>query len=146
MPFFPIDPSSTTPTDFETWGEDTAVWEDRRDCFIRIFEIALKLKAATLITDFRYTFIVFQPGATTSRIESSGLIPIPESRDSQQSLNNILWKLASVDVYEAPSSGRERSMADALVEPKNFIPSQSTREFFYSKAILMSRGRDISLI
>jgi len=50
--------------DFHTWGEEATVWKDRKDCFTRIFELALELKAMTVTTNFKYEFVIYLPGVS----------------------------------------------------------------------------------
>lgn len=62
-PFFTRDLNGYETIEFNSWGENTAVWNDRRNCFKSVFELALKFKTFTATTDIRYGFFINDPGS-----------------------------------------------------------------------------------
>jgi len=141
-PFFEIHDVGSEYTEFKTWGEETAVWKDRRDCFIRIFEIALKLKILTTASIQQYEFVVYPPGTSSSGDTAPDQGQTPTETSKTRS-GCQFWKHASMYIYEAEDAEGLGSMTTALVQPWNFTArsaSERAKYCLHSNAIVLPKG------
>jgi len=105
--------------DFHTWGEEATVWKDRKDCFTRIFELALELKTMTVTTNFQYEFVIYLPGASHIEEPTKKMF---DGRSMQQRIaESKFWLHACMYMYKVQSLEQQGSLAQALVQCRNFI-------------------------
>jgi hypothetical protein len=106
-----------------------------------VFEIALRLKAATLTTDYQYEFVVYPPGTPfkvqRNVLTGDGDIDQP---NPDQNVGCQLWCQASIHKYiSEPSIPRDLAV-DALVQPNNFISTSEEKrkdKSLHSKFLLV---------
>ncbi|PVH73658.1 hypothetical protein DL98DRAFT_659315 [Cadophora sp. DSE1049] len=108
---------------FETWNQSPDVCEDRRFRFKGMFEAALKLKAATVITDERYEFVVYPPGTSIDKASPDSERPFDadDLRTNMRDPTPGQWLHASIYTYPGEPVFPTNPMADALVQSQNFL-------------------------
>lgn len=97
----------------DLWGQEARVAENRAAHLVEMFSTALKFKAATVTTDFRYQFVVHPIGTTAEQLD---LAQANRRNDHVQ-----YWKHATIHMYAGVSISTDE-FVDALINPKNFIP------------------------
>lgn len=118
-PFF-LPADAIRDTGFETWGQEKTVWVDRKFRMKEIFEEALKLKAETVLSDQVFDFVIHQPGETADSSHSYGTGA--NTHDSGQTGGQEdFHTLASLRIFPPVASIPRDLMADALVQPRNFL-------------------------
>lgn len=136
-PLFPGYGAGRIFTEFETWGEETGIWKDRRESFRRIFEIGLRLKIKTLKSSRRYEFVVHPPGHKFGGklpLDTDKNPPVPDER-----LLHDAYEYATFFIYDTADT----SMATALVQLDNFTTRQDNdrTSCTYSRSMLIPRGK-----
>ncbi|CZR65047.1 uncharacterized protein PAC_14947 [Phialocephala subalpina] len=104
---------------FASWGQDDNTCKTRRECFKQIFETALKLKVATVLTDEQYEFVLcpigkLYQGSDTNRNDQSTNARGPNNEQKD-------WMHASLLIYTSQSSLPRDKVQSALVQPRNFF-------------------------
>ena len=61
-PFFPSNAPDTGTKAFANWGQTEALSEERRSRFVDIFELALRLKADSILNGQLYEMVLYAPG------------------------------------------------------------------------------------
>lgn len=61
-PLFVASAGESQEAHFKSWGQISIVYENRHFHISEIFEIALRLKASTVVTDERFEFVLLPPG------------------------------------------------------------------------------------
>ncbi|KUJ10099.1 uncharacterized protein LY89DRAFT_269873 [Mollisia scopiformis] len=110
---------------FASWGEDEVTSKNRQLSLKRMFEAALRLKVATVLTDERYQFQLHPLGTVSKASISDG-----EYRNNPVARNDDMtknWLHASLMVYRGEQSNPRDRMEDALVHPKNFFSTGEKR-------------------
>jgi hypothetical protein len=106
----------------ETREEWSATCTGLQFRFFEMFQTALKFKAATVLTQQRFAFVVHAPGtshisnATTDTTSSSTRSHRPPSQNKAES-----WLHATMNVYDCGQSNPMDQQSDALIQPINFI-------------------------
>ncbi|KAL2068409.1 hypothetical protein VTL71DRAFT_16507 [Oculimacula yallundae] len=121
-PLFPRSTDVESNANFEGWNEEQDVCEDRRYRMKGLFEAALRLKAATIMTDERYEFVVHAPG---SSITESGTRTAPDLESQDES---GYWLQASIYTYCGEPGDPADPLVDALVQSDNFISNRNNKE------------------
>ncbi|XMA12723.1 hypothetical protein WAI453_005514 [Rhynchosporium graminicola] len=103
---------------FEQWNQQKNICEDRRYRMKELFEAALRLKSAAVMTDERYEFVVYPPG---SSVTESGAYSAPDFESQDDS---GCWLQATLYTYASELSDPTDHLADALVQPNNFISNR----------------------
>ncbi|TAQ88599.1 hypothetical protein B7494_g3061 [Chlorociboria aeruginascens] len=122
FPRFSDDRTCNEANDFETWGEDSVVWNNRNFRFKSIFKTALKLKVATVMTDQDFEFVVYPPGRSyLSNSNDSNLNAGSHSTSEHSEVGEKKWIHASFHVYKRNYTGSKTCIDDALIRSKNFV-------------------------
>ncbi|PQE05224.1 hypothetical protein CJF30_00010179 [Rutstroemia sp. NJR-2017a BBW] len=124
-PLFSLPLKESVGLPFHTWDESVEVWKDRRSHIHEIFQIALNLKAESVVTESQYEFAVYHLGRTHC-----------EDVDNKNS-----WILASFHIYDRPASGDHDVEHAGLVQTKNFVSRTEGERVGakHSKIMLFSR-------
>ena len=112
---------------FESWDQPSDVCEDRRFRFKGMFEASLRLKAATVGTDDRYEFVVYPPGTSAghSGAEIERSVIADRLRTDLRAPASGQWLHASFNTYPGEPVFPTNPMADALIQPQNFLTDTS---------------------
>jgi hypothetical protein len=112
-PLFSIPDSQGQAISSQSWGDSWSIHDNRKSRLIDIFQIALKLKAATVTIDLDCEFVVYPPGC-------------PHLRDN---LNHgeRTWQHASFSTYNM-NMAASGQMSDALVRTANFKAGKALRQ------------------
>ncbi|CZR65044.1 uncharacterized protein PAC_14944 [Phialocephala subalpina] len=115
--FTQVDASPLNGT-FASWGQENAKSESRRFRFRGIFKAALKLKAATVLTEETYELVLHPLGTLHSEL----CLDNKAHPGNKRKRNNDegLWLHASLITYAAQMSNAHGMLADALVPTHNF--------------------------
>lgn len=83
--------------------QDVSSAKDREDCYVRLFEIALRLKVATIGTGRIYEFVLCRPGTSFQNLE------VEQNASSFQNTHSEpshMWQHAILQVYEEVNEPR----------------------------------------
>jgi hypothetical protein len=124
-PLFSLPSKESMGLPFHTWGESVEIWKDRKSHMHEIFQIALLLKAESVVTESQYEFAVYRLGRT-------------HCGDGD---NKNSWILASFHIYDRPASGDHDAEHAGLVQTKNFVARTEGERAGakHSKVMLFSR-------
>jgi len=148
---FPHSADVCQATLIHTWGERPEVYRDRQTRFTKIFEVALRLKCATITKDQLFEFVVYPPGTLSQK--HSDTLPRNSGHQSSGIADSSMtrfWQHASIHVYNPPNAAPEHSqdpIADALVSTKNFVSkndSDRTELSLHSRIISIEKCEDSS--
>ncbi len=62
-PLFPLSSEASEAAGFETWNEDSETWAGRRARFEDAFQLALTLKAQSMLSSYLYEVVLYPPGS-----------------------------------------------------------------------------------
>lgn len=144
-PFFVTKSDNHRYVEFETWGGESSTWQDRRDSFIRIFDIALRLKAKSVGTDLVFAFVVHPPGTSLVADTPGAVQPQNKPRNSQQltAADSKLWNHASILVYKPWDKFEEDPVISISARSMNFVSSDAvdkSANCLFSRDIVIPKG------
>jgi uncharacterized C2H2 Zn-finger protein len=125
---------------FHTWGELPEVYENRKDRVNKLFTIALRLKASTVLTDEDFEFVV-HPLGTSNGIEFGENLLDAASNTQHESPRQQCWLHATICTYEGKPESPRYPVRDAAVKLRNFVvkDEESRAKCYNMKTIMIPR-------
>ena len=94
-PLFPFNPEASEAAGFETWNEDSETWAGRRARFEDAFQLALTLKAQSMLSSYLYEVVLYPPGSAfnneTMEAESMDGCPLQDKNCKDRSVRLCIF-------------------------------------------------------
>ena len=140
-PFFPSNTPDTGTKGFADWGQNKDLSEERRIRFIEIFELALRLKADSVLNGQLYEMVLYAPGtrfdSKMMEVETMEGAPVDPPRFEGRTVELCLNP--SVHAY----TGQESSVPSGMIQLRNFVHrdgSQRKEAKVLTKAVVVLKA------
>ena len=135
----PEGPEETSWDGFSTWGEGKEQWAKRRVRLVRLFELALSLKAQSCLNIENYEMMVYKPGTefdkNTMTVETEEGMLDPRGRHEGRIVKVCVE--AAVFSYARQGTTEKSTMADSIVSSTNFVSSKKANGQVVVKAVVV---------
>lgn len=127
--FSPYDNTNLQTSALQTWEEDHNDEEDRRSRLMTMFDIALRLKADSLLNNELYEMDLCTPGTAYDEktMEIDSIVGTEPYALSYKDFKVQLCLRPSILAYTRGSSEESTRLSTAIVEPQNFIRRNSSQ-------------------
>lgn len=108
---------------FSSWGQDAGQWHDTRRRLVKIFNLALKIKAESCLNVEDYEMVVYRPGTKFDEdimtVETEG--GMPDVYGSHDGRNVQLCVEAAVFSYSRKGLHVNAPITESIIPSQNFV-------------------------